>query len=161
MAVKRWVWIVGGVFAMLLLVCCAVVGTGIYLFSRHVDARHVTRAQADAEFTAIRQRFKDQAPLLEIRDDHVYASHLEERAGTYSGPLPTMLNVLAYDRNDSKRVHLSIPLWLLHMKGKMKLQADDMNLERLDLSVDDIERAGPALLIDHTDGHARLLVWTN
>jgi hypothetical protein len=36
-----------------------------------------------------------------------------------------------------------------------------MGVERLDLSVDDIERAGPALLIDHTDGHARLLVWTN
>jgi hypothetical protein len=160
MAVKRWIWIVGGIFATLILICVALVGTGIYLFSRHIDARHVTRVQADAEFDAIRHQFNDAAPLLEIKNDKVLANRLEERAGTYSGPLPTMLNVLAYDRNESKRVHLSIPLWLLHMKGKMKLQGEDMGLERLDLSVDDIERAGPALLIDHTDGHARLLVWT-
>jgi hypothetical protein len=161
MAVKRWVWIVGGIFATLVLLCAALVGTGIYLFSRHIDAKHVTQAQADSEFNAVRARFKDQEPLLLIKHDKVYASKLEERAGTYNGPLPTMLNVLAYDRSESKRVHLSIPLWLLHMKGKMKLQGEDMGVERLDLSVDDIERAGPALLIDHTDGHARLLVWTN
>jgi hypothetical protein len=161
MAVKRWVWVVGGIFATILLVCVCVVGTGFYLFSRHIDARHVTQAQADKEFEQIRLRFKNAEPLLEIKNDKVYPNKLEERAGTYTGPLPTMLNVLAYDRQESKRVHLSIPLWLLHMKGKMKLQGEDMGVERLDLSVEDIERAGPALLIDHSDGHARLLVWTN
>jgi len=161
MAVKRWLWIVGGIFATLIVCCVALVGAGIYMFSRHVDARHVSQAQADTEFAAIRARFKDQPPLLEIKKDKVYAARLEERAGTYNGPLPTMLNVLAYDRGENKRVHLSIPLWLLHMKGKMKLQGEDMGVERLDLSVDDIEKAGPALLIDHADGHARLLVWTN
>jgi hypothetical protein len=161
MAVKRWVWIVGGIFATMLLVCVALVGTGFYLFSRHIDARHVTQAQADKEFATIRAHFHNEEPLLEIKNDKVYSNKLEERAGTYSGPLPTVLNVLAYDRRESKRVHLSIPLWLLHMKGKMKLQGEDMGVERLDLSVEDIERAGPALLVDHTDGHARLLVWTN
>jgi hypothetical protein len=161
MAVKRWLWIVGGIFATLIFCCVALVGAGIYMFSRHVDAKQVTQAQADSEFAAVRGRFKDQEPLLEIKKDKVYAARLEERAGTYNGPLPTQLNVLAYDRGEHKRVHLSIPLWLLHMKGKMKLQGEDMGVERLDLSVDDIERAGPALLIDHTDGHARLLVWTN
>ncbi len=161
MAVKRWIWIVGGIFATLIFCCVALVGAGIYMFSRHVDARHVTQAQADSEFAAVRARFKDQEPLLEIKKDKVYAARLEERAGTYNGPLPTTLNVLAYERGENKRVHLTIPLWLLHMKGKMKLQGEDMGVERLDLSVDDIERAGPALLIDHTDGHARLLVWTN
>ena len=161
MAVKRWLWIVGGIFATLIFCCVALIGAGVYMFSRHVDARHVTQAQADSEFATIRARFKDQEPLLEIKKDKVYAARLEERAGTYNGPLPTMLNVLAYDRTENKRVHLSIPLWLLHMKGKMKLSGEDMGVERLELSVDDIERAGPALLIDHADGHARLLVWTN
>jgi hypothetical protein len=161
MAVKRWVWFVGGTFAALILFCAVLVGTGVYLFSRHVDTRRVTQAQADAEFAQIRGHFQDPEPLLEIKKDKVYAARLEQRAGTYNGPLPTMLNVLAYDRGEHKRVHLSIPLWLLHMKGKMKLQGEDMGVERLDLSVDDIERAGPALLIDHMDGHARLLVWTN
>lgn len=160
MAVKRWVWIVGGIFATLILFCLALVGAGFYIVSHHIDARPVTAAQADSEFARVRAQFKDQAPLLEIKDDKVYAARLEERVGTYHGPLPTMLNVLAYDKSDAKRVHVSIPLWLLHMKGKMRLQGDDLNIERMDLSVDDIERAGPALLIDHTDGHARLLVWT-
>jgi hypothetical protein len=91
----------------------------------------------------------------------VYGSRLEERAGTYVGPLPKTLHVLAWQRGESKRVQLNIPLWLLHMKGKMKLQGEEMGLEHLELSIDDIERAGPALLIDHTDGRARLLVWTD
>jgi len=81
--------------------------------------------------------------------------HLDDYAVVFSA---AGLNVLAYDRGENKRVHLSIPLWLLHMKGKMKLQGEDMGVERLELSVDDIEKAGPALLIDHADGHARLLV---
>ncbi len=160
MAVKRWVWVVGGIFAALILCCVALVGAGFYLVSRHIDARPVTVAQADSEFAHVRAQFNDQAPLLEIKNDKVFCERLAERVGTYHGPMPTMLNVLAYDRKDAKRVHVSIPLWLLHMKGKMKLQANDLGIERYDLSVDDIERAGPALLIDHTDGHARLLVWT-
>jgi hypothetical protein len=161
MAVKRWVWVVGGIFAALILFCVALVGAGFYLVSRHLDAREVTSAQAESEFAAVRARFKDQAPLLEIKHDKLYAGKLEERAGTYSGPLPTVINVLAWQKGESKRVHLSIPLWLLHMKGKMTLKGEELGLERMELSVDDIERAGPALLIDHTDGRARLLVWTN
>jgi hypothetical protein len=161
MAVRRWIWITGGCLTTLMLFCVVVVGAGFYLFSRHIDARPVTRAQAEKEFAEVRARFKDQAPLLEIKHDKVYTGRLEERVGTYHGPVPTTINVLAWDRDDAKRVHLTIPLWLLHMKGKMKLHGEDMGLERLDLSVDDIERAGPALLIDHTDGRERLLVWTN
>jgi hypothetical protein len=161
MAVKRWVWIVGGIFATLILICVAVVGAGFYLVSRHLEMRAVTPAQAESEFAEVRARFKDQAPLLEIRHEKVYGSRLEERAGTYVGPLPKTLHVLAWQRGESKRVQLNIPLWLLHMKGKMKLQGEEMGLEHLELSIDDIERAGPALLIDHTDGRARLLVWTD
>jgi hypothetical protein len=161
MAVRRWLWITGGCLTTIILCCVVVVGAGFYLFSRHIDARPVTRAQAEREFAEVRARFKDQAPLLEIKHDKVFTGRLEERVGTYHGPQPTTINVLAWDKDDAKRVHLTIPLWLLHMKGKMKLHGEDMGLERLDLSVDDIERAGPALLIDHTDGRARLLVWTN
>src|SRR5262249_52994988 len=148
-------------FAALIVCCVALVGAGFYLVSRHIDARPATAAQADSEFARVRAQFKDEAPLLEIKNDKVYAGRLEERVGTYHGPLPTMLNVLAYDKAEAKRVHVSIPMWLLHMKGKMKIHGEDLGIERMDLSVDDIERAGPALLIDHTDGHARLLVWTN
>jgi hypothetical protein len=161
MAVKRWVWVVGGIFAALIVLCVALVGAGFYLVSRHLNAREVTAAQAEAEFAAVRARFKDQPPLLEFKHDKLYTGKLEERAGTYSGPLPTVINVLAWQKGESKRVHLSIPLWLLHMKGKMTLKGEELGLERMDLSVDDIEHAGPALLIDHSDGRARLLVWTN
>jgi hypothetical protein len=161
MAVKRWVWVVGGIFVTLILICLAVVGAGFYLVSQHLDAKAVTPAEAEAEFEAVRARFKDQAPMIEINHDKVYTGRLIERAGTYKGPMPTTVHVLAWERGEPKRVQLSIPLWLLHMKGKMKVQGPEMGLDHLEISVDDIERAGPGLLIDHTDGRARLLVWTD
>jgi hypothetical protein len=161
MAVKRWVWVVGGIFTALILICVAIIGAGFFLVSRHLDARPVTAAQAEAEFAAVRARFKDQPPLIEVNHDKVYTNRLLERAGTYKGPLPKTLHVLAWERGEPNRVQLSVPLWLLHMKGKMKVHGQDLGLEHLEISVDDIERAGPGLLIDHTDGRERLLVWTD
>jgi hypothetical protein len=161
MAVKRWIWWVVGTLFVLFLVSALGVGACVYLVASHVDARPVTTKQAEAEFDAVRARFKGQAPLLELRHNgQVLVERLEERAGTYRGPLPTSLRILAWERGEPKRVRLTIPIWLLRMKGTMDLHSKEAGLERLNVNVEDIERAGPALLIDHTDGRARLLVWT-
>ncbi len=42
----------------------------------------------------------------------------------------------------------------------MDLKSSEVGLEKLDIKIEDLERAGPSLLVDHTDGRHRLLVWT-
>ena len=55
-----------------------------------------------------------------------------------------------------------LPFWLLKMKTGRGLKFDVPHGEsrRLELSAKDLERAGPALLLDEHNDEARLLVWT-
>ena len=55
-----------------------------------------------------------------------------------------------------------LPFWLLKMKTGRGLKFDVPNGEsrRLELSARDLERAGPALLLDENNVEGRLLVWT-
>jgi hypothetical protein len=161
MAVKKWVWWVLGIFLILCLTFALGVGACVYFVASHLDTRAVSQDQAEAEFRAVRERFKDQQPLLQIRSDgQVLVERLEQRAGTYKGPAPHALRILAWERGESHRVRLTLPFWLLKMKGNLDLRSEETGLEKLNVRVEDIERAGPALLIDHTDGRSRLLVWT-
>jgi hypothetical protein len=161
MAVKRWVWWVLGTLALFGLCATAGIGACVYMVASHFDAREVTAAQADAEFEAVRARFKDQKPLLEIRrNGQVLVDRLEERAATYKGRKPESLRILAWERGEAKRVQITLPMWLLRMKGTMDLKSSEVGLEKLNIKIEDLERAGPSLLVDHADGRHRLLVWT-
>ena len=161
MAVKRWVWWILGTMAFFGLLAMAGIGGCVYFFASHFDAREVTATQAEAEFEAIRARFKDQKPLLEIkRNGQVLVDRLEERAATYKGRKPEALRILAWERGEAKRVRITLPMWLLRWKGTMDLKSSEVGLEKLNIKVEDLERAGPSLLVDHTDGRHRLLVWT-
>lgn len=161
MAVKRWVWITVGLFGTLFLVAAGGIGACAYFVTRHIDARQVTQKEAEAEFVEVRNRFKGDAPLLDIKPDgKVTVTRLEQRAGTYSGPLPTTLHILAWEKGERNRVRLTLPMWLLRLKGNLNVHGDSIDLERVRVRIEDLERAGPALLIDHADGRSRLLVWT-
>ena len=161
MAVKRWVWWVLGTLAFFGFVAMAGIGACVYMVASHFDAKEVTATQAEAEFEAIRARVKDQKPLLEIkRNGQVLVDRLEERAATYKGRRPEALRILAWERGEAKRVQITLPMWLLRMKGTMDLKSSEVGLEKLNIKIEDLERAGPSLLVDHTDGRHRLLVWT-
>ncbi len=161
MAVKRWIWWVLGIMALFGFVAMAGISACVYFVTSHFDAREVTATQAEAEFEAVRARFKDQKPLLEIkRNGQVLVDRLEERAATYKGRRPESLRILAWERGEAKRVQITLPMWLLRMKGTMDLRSSEVGLEKLDIKIEDLERAGPSLLVDHTDGRHRLLVWT-
>ena len=163
MAIRRWVWVVLGLFAFLGVGCLGMVGAGAWFISRHVDVREMSRPQIEAEFTAVRTRFKREQPLLDARGGRgLSTDRLEARASSYQGPLPESMCVLAWEQGESRRVRICIPFWLLKLKsGKgMKLDIPEAGVERLEISAEDIERAGPALLLDHVEKRQRVIVWT-
>jgi hypothetical protein len=162
MAVKRWVWVVVAVVAFCGVGCLTIVGAGAYLFVSHFDVREASAADVDAEFSEVRARFKDQRPLLEVKDNSISMRELEEKSHRYVGPLPASLCFLAWEEGESKRARICLPFWLLKLKtGKgLKLDVNEAGIERIEVSAEDLERAGPALLLDRTDGRHRLLMWT-
>jgi hypothetical protein len=71
---------------------------------------------------------------------------------------------MAFDPEDGRVVRLAIPFWLLRLKtgrGSIDLNGSRMNLEDLKLSVAELERFGPSLIVDHTSPEGdRVLVWS-
>ena len=76
------------------------------------------------------------------------------------------LRVLAYDRRAGKLVNVSIPFWLLRLapSNKFSFLSDngiDFDTERVHLTLEDLERRGPGLILDQADRRgSQVLVWT-
>jgi hypothetical protein len=162
--VKTWVWIVVGVIALGMLCVIAMAAVGLWFVKSHINIQPTTAAAATTDFQTIRERFANQKPLIEL-DEHGNFVHAntDRPNGTQR---PETLNVLAFDPHDERVVRVDIPFWLLRLKmgnGTRIGVGGNRNLElqKLRLSVEDLERFGPTLIVDHQDvDGARVLVWS-
>ena len=166
---RRWIWITLAVIGFGMLACAGVVGGGIWYVSTQFKMREVAGSDnIEREFARTRTRFGDQKPLLDLnRAMSVDTERLDARASAYTGPLPKNMCLLVWSQGQPKAVNLCIPFWLLKMnKDGLKFDVPNGESRRLSVTAEDIEKAGPALLIDeqHLDddnhGRTRLLVWT-
>lgn len=160
---RRWIWVTLAVLAFGVVSCAGLVGGGVWYASTQFKVREVAQAEVQTEFARLRTRFKDQKPILDTKHGIGIASdRLEARAQAYSGPPPKNLCLLVWTEEQPKAVQLCLPFWLLKMKTGRGLKFDVPNGEsrRLELSAKDLERAGPALLLDEEHDQSRLLVWT-
>ncbi len=163
MARRTWIWVVLGVVIALTVGCLALLGTGVYFVSRTVDVSAAGPEAAAREFEAVRERFAGQAPLFQIEaGGRVSAEEFRRRAASYSGPLPAALHVLVWNDREARLIRFNIPFWILRFspRGRSSLRVDDFELDRLDVSPEEIEQAGPALVLDHEESGARVIVWT-
>lgn len=161
---KTWVWVVVGILVFGLLCVIGVAGAGFYFFSQHVQTRTASSVAAAKDFEEIKARFSGQKPLIELDRHGNFVRSNPDRPSSATAKRPEQLNVLAYDPNDGRIVRVSIPFWLLRMKmgnQTIDFNGNKMNLDDLRLRVEDLERFGPTLIVDHssTDGD-RVLVWS-
>src|SRR5207253_5900139 len=127
----------------------------------HVDIRNTTVAAATEDFQSIRQRFATQRPLIELDDRGSFVRANTDRPnGTQR---PQTLTILAFDPRDDKLVRMEVPFWMLRLKtgARFGVGGGSVDLARMHLTVEDLERYGPTLILDQkdTDG-ARVLVWS-
>lgn len=160
--VKAWVWIVIGIVVCGILGVIAMAAAGLWFVKSHVDIRTTTTASATADFQTVRQRFTTQRPLIEL-DEHgsFLRANTDRPAGTER---PQTLNIMAFDSKDEKVIRLELPFWLLRLKGggsRFDIGRSNVDLARMRLTVEDLERYGPILILDQrdTDG-SRVLVWS-
>lgn len=164
MAVKTWLKITLVVAALGMLGMCAIAGAGIYFVSKHVKTSRVTSSSAIRQFDEALVRFKDQKPLIEI-DSNERVRRTRDTAELPTSPTrATNLVIKAWDPDEGRIVNLTIPIWILamgHRKVDLGFGPDSFDLRRLKLDFKDIERIGPALLVDvHTRSGERVLIWT-
>ena len=162
--VKTWVWIVVGVAVFCVLALVAVVGGAFFYMSRHIETKAATPASAAREFDAVRSGFAGQRPLIELDRNGRFLRANTDRPAPKNAPVPDQLRILAFDPSDGRMVQVSVPFWLLRMKSHnatIDLNGSRMDLEDLRLTIQDLERQGPALIVDHQapDGD-RVLVWS-
>ena len=162
--VKTWVWVVVGIAVFCVLALVAVVGGAFFYMSRHIETKAATPASAAREFEAVRAGFAGQRPLIELDRNGRFLRANTDRPPPAHAPVPDQLRILAFDPSDGRMVQVRVPFWLLRMKSHnatIDLNGSRMDLEDLRLTIQDLERQGPALIVDHQapDGD-RVLVWS-
>jgi hypothetical protein len=157
---RKALWIVLGVIGFLILCVMAFAAFGVYFVSRNLDMKKASPVQANQSFEDVRAGFKE-APIISLDNrEHVTLSRRPpDRAPDVR---PTVMHVMAYDRDDERIVRVTIPFWMLRLgREKIRLGAGgNLDFEQLRISAEELERYGPALLLDHVEGRNRVLVWT-
>lgn len=174
MTVRTWILAGVALVVAFMVSCVALVGSLTYFVVKRVHVAPVVKTtDAQERIDKIRERFKDQEPLLVWREDEGHRKgafrvdadelrdKIEERAKNYSGPLPESVHVLIWDADEEKLVNFSLPLWLLKLKtGPIDVNAGGFRLRRFRVTAADLERAGPGLVLDFQDHETEVLVWT-
>jgi hypothetical protein len=161
---KTWIWIIVSVAAACVIGLVALAGAGIYFATRHVKTSAVSAEDARAEFDRARAVFKDQTPLIEL-DEYERPRSARPTSSMPNGTVkPTQLWILVWDPGDSRTVRISLPFWLLRI-GRQKLDLGrgdrQLDFDRLSIDVNELERIGPALVMDFRSPHGeRVLLWT-
>ena len=161
--VKAWVWVAIGIAAFGIICVILLAAVGIWVLHTHVNIQPTTVAAAMSDLQTIRDRFASQKPLIELDDrgNFVHAN-IDRPAGTQR---PETLSVMAFDREGERVVRVEIPFWLLRLKTHGTMVdlggGGDIDLAKLRLTVEDLERFGPTLILDHTDTNgSRVIVWS-
>jgi hypothetical protein len=163
---KTWISVlIASVIIIGILAVAAIGGTAFFIY-RHVNTEVTANESADAQFAEARKRFTGQKPLIEIRKDDEPVLNRDEIPASLPAVKLETLRVLAYDSHEEKLVRVSIPFWLLRLAptNHMSFLSDtgiDFDSDRLNLTLEDLERRGPGLILDQVDRRgSQVLVWT-
>ena len=159
---KTWILIIAGLFVMGVMGLVAMAAAGLWFAKTHIDIRSTPTPAARSEFARIREQFASQKPLIELDEHGEFLRANTERPN--GDRRPESLYVMAFNPHDGRIVRVSVPFWLLRFKTRGRIMIDgrgDIDLEDLHLTVDDLERYGPTLILDHkNDDGDRVLVWS-
>lgn len=160
---RRWVWIVVAVAVALALLLVAFAATSVYLVTRDMQVTQASPATAEREMADARARLGDAPPLIRFtgREPRLVESELERHAAHDTGPRAERLRVMVFEPKEGRLLRLSVPMWLVRLKGSGSLPVE-LGVDRRTVTVDleRIDRLGPALLVDDEIEGARVLIWT-
>lgn len=156
---RRWVkWTLSAFIGCIVLFLVAA-GVGGYYVFRHLETAQSSETAILKEFDAIRARFPERLPLVEIVNPQTgdirinKATHPEERRAT-------TLHVLTWERDEDRKLQTDVPLWLMRFSTLNVLSKLGVTPSKYRLVVQDIERYGPGIVADYRRaGQSHVLIW--
>jgi hypothetical protein len=160
--VRTWVKVTLTGVALLAAGFLVLSGVGAYFALRHLDTRTATESEALREVDAVRARFGTRPPLVEVAaGGRLTDARVNRLQGTDARPVET-IHILTWTSDDGELVRAEVPLWLMRFSSVNILSQLGMAPERLRLTVQDIERYGPGIVVDYgRPGTDRVLVWVD
>lgn len=161
---KTWLLIILGFFAICVLGLVLIAGAGFYFVSKHIATEKTTSVSAVRRFDEARAKFKAAQPLIEIDALERPREWRSPKSLPTSPEKPKDLYVLAWDPDDGHLARISLPFWVLRF-GRQKIDflkgPNGLDFERLNVDVAELERIGPALVLDYrAPSGERVLIWT-
>lgn len=155
-----WLWILLGVFAFFIVAGIGTAAFAVYWLGSHMEFVESPAPEAAKTFDEVRAKFPGQQPLLQFQDGEPLA--LSDTAAPSSVKLTT-LHILAFDHDEGRMARVDVPFWLLRLKSgpiSFSSYADGFDDRRVKLSVEDIERRGPGIVLDVVEpNEGRVLIW--
>jgi hypothetical protein len=159
---RSWITIILGILVLFTVLGVGCVVITVSWFRQNLNITETSEAAAMQELDAIRSRFPGQQPLIQLIDGR--PQYVAERASqTAAHTSLSTLHVSAFDQDDGNLVHFSLPFWLLRMKsGPIRISAYQQGWDDRGVSfrVEDIEKHGPGIIVDVTQGReGRVVIW--
>jgi len=163
---RTWLWVVLGVFGVIVLSIAVFMGTAVYMFRTHVKNEQVDAPVAEQQFEQQRARFKGQQALIEFTGRDGFDNDDKATVHRPSQDAPrakiNRLKVLIYDLNQSHLIHVDVPGWLMRMMPNGQYAGWDGNDEfaKHRITIEDLERHGLGLVLDGHNRNTRILIWS-
>lgn len=164
---KRQVNIILGVLAAVVLVVIVMLAGVAWFATSAFHRQDADEAAASVAFEGARARFKGETPVLEVRQGAPVLTRVVP-VSPAAATLHTM-HVMHWSAGERTLTTLNLPFALLRFRDSPIDIVRFVNVaggsepvqQKVTLRISDIERFGPALLLDQEleDGH-RVLVWT-
>lgn len=162
---RRWLTRV-----ILIVAALALLGFGgsSVLFSTWTTVETLSAERADDRFDEALAAIGDATPYVQIRPD---GSVLVDRAAEAPAASPLKkLHMLTWSPSDERQIRVDFPFWFVKLKMTDSFNlgtlaafiSDDWDNISIKVTENDLERRGPALILDHQlDDGRRLVMWTS
>ena len=157
---RTWLWVLLGVFAFFVVAGVSMAVFTVYYIGSHVEVVETPPTDAVKTFEDARAKFPGQQPVLQFTNG--------EPSALASTPTPSTvrlqtLHIIAFDDDEGRMVRVDVPFWLLRLKSgpiQFSSYASSFDDRKVKLSVEDIERRGPGIVMDLSEpNEGRVLIW--
>ena len=151
-------WVIGVGVALALVIG----GGAAVVVWRHTTVTQAPAQEADKAFDRVRAQFPQRPPLVEIVDPGPIMTDIRVHRPPESAPRQAVqfFQVLVFDGRTNKLVRSRAPVWWMRFSAENLLAQLGVHLGGLALTVADVERHGPGVVLDFAPpGGGRVLVW--
>ena len=158
---RTWVKVTLAVATLTAAAFVALAGTGAYFVLRHMEKRASGDPEAVKAVEAVKARFGPRPPLVEIVDPRRADIRINRPVDVSPTPVDTV-HIINWKSETGELVSTDVPLWLMRFSTVNVLSQLGVAPVQFRLTVNDIERYGPGIIVDYgSRGAVRFLVWVD